>query len=255
MKFAIALDAWPSNDIASVALRCRELAYDGLDLAAPASLDDAGVTSVRAALESAEVALVCLATPVLFTSNAKTDNPQTELLKRVIDLAQRLACPLVSLRDVDTRCRLKGSSAVNMLLPLLEPLGCYAMDRNVTLVIENGPTLRTAADAWSLLERLANPAVACCWSLRNADKVGESPSVSIPTLNSRIEHVRFPAIEAGPAAADVALRLAIQRLRGVGYDHYVSVSGMSVGPQSGSGTPPLAAAREKLLNWSSPRPR
>ena len=118
------------------------------------------------------------------------------------------------------------------------------------LLIENGPTLRPAADVWSLLERLANPAVGCCWSLHSSQKAGESPSVAIPTLNSRIQHVRFPAVAVTPTLADVPVRLAVQRLRGIGYEQYVSVPATS---RLSVGTTTLAVVHEKLLNWASPK--
>ena len=134
--------------------------------------------------------MACLATPVRMTGRAAEDARQAAALRGYIDAARGLGCPLVRVLDAEPR---KGHSlaATGVVLgDWLAPLGDYAAERGVTLVVENAITFRTARDLWGVLDRIQHPAVACCWDVLSAARAGESPYTAAAVLNSRIRHVR-----------------------------------------------------------------
>src|SRR5882724_8784872 len=84
---------------------------------------------------------------------------------------------------------------------------------------------------WSILDRLQHPAIACCWDVFNAALIGESPYISVPTLNSKIAYCQIKDAKFGQLGAsycklgdgDVDGATFITRLRGIGYEGYVTV--------------------------------
>jgi fatty-acyl-CoA synthase len=113
----------------------------------------------------------------------------------------------------------------------LLPLGDYAAQHDVTIVIENALSFRAAKEMWSILDRLNHPSIACCWDVFNAALIGESPFLSVPVLNSKIQYTQVKDAKLGPLGAtycklgegDVAVQKFVTRLMGVGYAGYVTV--------------------------------
>ena len=111
------------------------------------------------------------------------------------------------------------------------PLGDYAAEREVTIVVENALSFRAAKEMWSILDRIQHPAIACCWDVFNAALVGETPYLSVPTLNSKIHYCQVKDAKLGALGAtycklgegDVPVQKFLTRLRGIGYDGYVTV--------------------------------
>ena len=76
----------------------------------------------------------------------------------------------------------------------------------------------------------AIPSIACCWDVFNAALIGESPYVSVPTLNSRIQYTQVKDAQIGPLGAtycklgegDVPVKKFLTRLRGIGYEGWVT---------------------------------
>jgi sugar phosphate isomerase/epimerase len=133
--------------------------------------------------------------------------------------------------DTQVRPGQNRASAGVALGDWLLPLGDYAAERDVTIVVENALSIRTAKEMWAILDRLSHPAVACCWDVFNAALVGERPAVSVPTLNTRIAYTQVKDAKLGPLGAtycklgegDVAVENFVVRLRGIGYEGYVTV--------------------------------
>ena len=132
-----------------------------------------------------------------------------------------------------------GGTAVEMAQWLL-PIADYAAGRDVTLVVENALLFRRAKDLWMLLEAIGHPAVGAAWDLESAARAGELPAVSVPTLNSRIQHV---CVTWGQGEG--AVEEFVRRLKGVGYGGYVTVG-------SGVGEEVLTEAAVKLKGWIRP---
>jgi sugar phosphate isomerase/epimerase len=113
----------------------------------------------------------------------------------------------------------------------LLPLGDYAAERGVTVVVENLLSFRAAKEMWLILDRLQHPGIACCWDVFNAALIGEGPYVSVPTLNNRIVYTQVKDAKLGALGAtyckigegDVPVQKFITRLLGIGYHGYVTV--------------------------------
>jgi len=238
MKFAFSTESCP--DLLSIARKAREYGYDGVEVSGSAgaarspttvALDDPTRNrEVHQAFNAAGVEIACIAAPVRMTGDRHADGPNAEALRRWIDLAAELACPRVMIRDPELRRGISGIAAGIVLGDWLAPLADHALTRNVSLLVCNESALTSARLMWTMLERMGHPAVGCCWDIANAAKVGESPSVSVPTLNSQIRYARIgdiaPASETAMSGepGHASLQLFLTRLRGIGYDGYVTAA-------------------------------
>src|SRR4051794_26898556 len=113
----------------------------------------------------------------------------------------------------------------------LIPLGDYAAAADVCIVVENALSFRTSKEIWTILDRVNHPSIAACWDVFNAALIGETPAISVPTLNSKIQYTQIKDATFGQLGAtycklgegNVQVERFIKRLRGVGYDGYVTV--------------------------------
>jgi sugar phosphate isomerase/epimerase len=227
MKFALSTLAPPTWELA------EEHGFDGVDLAGlPADVPDA-----RAALEAANIEIACIASALEMPRSRPARVAATNELRELIDAAADLRCPRVRIPGAHVRPgHSAGSVAVEMGQWLL-PVADYASERGVTILVQNARSFRKSRDLWTLLDSASHPNVAACWDLSAGIAAGESPFVSVPTLNSRIQY-------AVVGAADDTLEHFITRLRGIGYAGYVTVN---------CPTEQLALTLQKLHEWSKPR--
>ncbi len=122
----------------------------------------------------------------------------------------------------------------------------------MSIAIRNGGGVRLARDLWTVLEAAGQPWVAACWDSLETAMAGESPSISIPTLNARILHVQLRDASIGKDSATLCaigegqarVQEGIKRLMGIGYGGYVSVSASTEAA--------LSAAMAKLKQWTQP---
>jgi sugar phosphate isomerase/epimerase len=92
-------------------------------------------------------------------------------------------------------------------------------------VIENALSFRQSKEMWLILETFSHPAIAVCWDVFNAAIVGEAPSVSVPTLNNRIQYTQVKDALIGPLGAgftklgegSVRVQDFLRRLKGIGW--------------------------------------
>ncbi len=242
MKFAFSTECCPEWDFPIIAGKARGFGCDGVEISGAAgpsdmpgrlSLDDpAADRQVLAVFRSASIDIACVAAPARLTGDQRADPTNAAALRRWIDLAADLDCPRVMLRDPEPRRGVSGLAAGAALAAWVAPIADHALTRGVTLVVCNDATLTSARLMWGMLERLRHPAVACCWDLYRAAQAGESPSVSVPTLNSQIRYARLGGMAAGshaPAPREPEsisdVQLFLTRLRGIGYGGYVTVAG------------------------------
>ena len=142
------------------------------------------------------------------------------------------------------------------------PLADAAADRGVLIVIENLLSFRNAKELWLVLEMINHPAVAACWDVLNAALIGEVPSVSVPTLNSRIQYVQVKDASLGPLGAtytklgegNVKLQDLLRRLMGIGYEGWVCFEWEKAWLPNLAGEPEdmLPDAVRKLREWTRP---
>jgi sugar phosphate isomerase/epimerase len=238
MKFAFSTVACPAWDFETVVARAREYGYDGVELRA--GLNDSILTAsnpfltdpkkVRDLFAGAGLGVCCLASSIEMTQNRRADVRQIEDLRRYVDVARELDCPLVRVFDMKVKPGWDRSSAGVAFGDWLLPAGDYAAERGVTIVVENALSFRSAKEMWAILDRLGHPSIACCWDVFNAALIGEAPAFSVPTLNSRIQYAQVKDAKLGSLGAtycklgdgDVPVEKFLIRLRGIGYGGWVT---------------------------------
>lgn len=216
MKFALSSIGFPSSDVAALAARAKEWGYEGLELAEPSPAS----SSVKL-----DLPIVCLSSPVVFTSGGKEQHALADELRRHIDAAHQLNCPMVRIPDMIVRGRENRSAAASSFGQWLAPLGDYAALRRVTLVVQNAQSFRSARELWAVMEQANHPSIACCWDLLSAARIGEGPSISVPVLNSRIQYCLINDAKLTPEGVlpcklgegNVPVVDFLKRLRGIGY--------------------------------------
>ncbi len=261
MKFAFSTESCTGWDLASIPGKAADYGFDGVEVTTAAgassipealTLDDpARNLEVLAAFKSQRIEIAAIASEVRMTGNRNADTNALGVLKGWVDRAAELACPRVTLRDPAPQ-RGRSAAAAGMALgDWLVPAADHALTRGVTLLVCNDATLTLAGSMWMMLERLCHPAVACCWDLENGVRAGESPSVSVPTLNSRIRYARVgnTSAAAGGQRTSSFVELFLTRLRGIGYDGYVTAAGRSSGMVADEN---LRSAIVGLKEWGRP---
>lgn len=234
MKFAFSTASVPTWTIAEAIDRAKAMNFDGIELTGSPPAD------IAQAARDAGIDIACLATPTAYRGQPTDDCVSRGVIESAIDTAQALGCRHVRMLDV-----IPGRETdIIGFGTFLKPLADYALAHDVTLLIENALTLRTARALWSVLDPLQHPAVAACWNLQSATAAGETPHVSVPVLNSRIRYVRVPATT--PATAELPTRLLLDRLRGIGYQGYVCVGYGEAGESS------LSDTLKQLRDWTRP---
>ena len=239
LKFAFSTVSCPTWDFETIASRAREYGYDGVEIrgflnetlltAANVFLSDA--RKVRGIFDAADVRIACLSSSVLMTGKRRHNERQAAYLREYIDTASLLGCPLVKVFDTEVRPGQSRDGAGLALGDWLLPHADYAASKGVIIVIENALSFRAAKEMWTILDRLQHPNVACCWDVFNAALIGESPYFSVPVLNSKIQYTQVKDAKLGALGAtycklgegDVPVQKFVTRLRGIGYDGYVTV--------------------------------
>lgn len=246
MKFAFSTIVCPQWSIAETVARAREFGFDGVEIALdrPEALGDPRTTSDQFA---AAVAIPAIATP-LFATGGTDDTRTADQLRRFIDLAASLACPVVKMRDIRAARTCGIGQAGTLLARFLRAVVDHAAQRKVKLAIENAITLRTALPLWTMLEQVNRPeAVAACLDIGHAAG-DEGPAVSVPTLASHLATVDVsgwtPDQEGEPR-----IKQLLVRLRGIGYRGFVTFESPLPDPATG-----LPAVLKKFKDFSTQAP-
>src|SRR3954454_8525362 len=238
MKFAFSTVACPTWDFETIVSRAKEYGYEGVEIRG--FLNESILTAsnvfltdpkkLRALFDSAGLSICCLSSSIAMTGNKKADARLADDCRKFIDVAGAVGCSLVKVFDATVKAGQNRSNAAMALGDWLCPLGDYAAQRNVGIVVENALSFKAAKEMWLVLERLSHPSIACCWDVFNAALIGESPYVSVPTLNSRIAYTQVKDAQLGALGAvycklgegDVPVKSFLTRLRGIGYQGWVT---------------------------------
>ena len=280
MKFAFSTVSCPEWDFEQIASRAKDYGYDGVEIRG--FLNEPLLTSsnvfltdakkVRSLFKYHQIEIACLSSSIAMSGKAKADRQRAEELKQFIDTASAIGCPLVKLFDAMvapggffTPAGLMNRGRASMALALsdwLLPLGDYAAQRGVTIVVENALSFRDSKEMWMILDRLAHPSIACCWDLFNAALIGEPPSVSVPTLNSKIQYTQVKDAKLGPLGAsycklgegDVQVEKFLIRLKGIGYEGWVTLEWEKAWlPNIAGPEEILPDSIRKLREWTKPQ--
>jgi sugar phosphate isomerase/epimerase len=279
MKFAFSTVSCPAWDFETICARAKEYGYGGVEIrgflnesiltAANIFLSDPG--KIRAMFKYHGIDIACLASSVAMSWDKKKDRVAADDARRFIDMAAAVGCPVVKIFDtqvqpgtviVPTRWgNHSRSSAAVAFGDWILPLGDYAAERNVTIVVEGALSFRSAKEMWLILDRLNHPSIACCWDVFNAALIGESPYVSVPTLNSRIQYAQVKDAKLGPLGAtycklgegDVPVQKFLTRLMGIGYNGWVTFEWEKAWlPNIAEPEEALPDAIKKMREWSKP---
>lgn len=267
MKFAFSTVSCPKWDFETVLSRAKEYGYDGVEIRG--FLNETILTAtnvfltdpakIRREFAAAGVEIACLASSIAYSGNKKTDAQLAGDLRKYIDTAADIGTPLVKVFDTQVRAGQTRGSAGVALGDWLLPIADYAAGKDITIVIENALSFRQSKEMWSILDRLSHPAIACCWDVFNAALIGESPLISVPTLNSRIAYAQIKDAKFGPLGAsycklgqgDVKGEQFITRLRGIGFEGHVTVEWEKAWlPGLAEPEEILPAAIEQLKAWN-----
>jgi sugar phosphate isomerase/epimerase len=270
MKFAFSTVACPKWDFPTIAEKAKEYGYDGVEIrgflnesilsAANVFLTDA--TKVRSLFEYHKVEVACLSSSIAMTGNRRGDAVLAEDCRRFIDTAAAIGCPFVKVFDTQVKPGQSRGSAAIALGDWLAPLGDYAAQHDVTILVENALSFRASKELWLILDRLSHPSIACCWDISNAAMIGEHPSISVPTLNSRIQYVQVKDAKLGPLGAsfcklgegDIPVQKLLIRLRGIGYKGWVSLEWEKAWlPGLAEPEEILPDSIKKLREWTTPK--
>lgn len=238
MKFAFSTVGCPTWDFETIVARAREFGYDGVEIRG--FLNESILTAsnpflidprkLRNTFADAGVEICCLASSIAMTQKPRRDKVLAEDLRTFIDTAEAIGCGLVKVFDTQVKPGQSRSMAGVALGDWLLSIGDYAAERGVMILIENALSFRASKEMWSILDRISHPSIACGWDVFNAALIGETPAVSVPTLNNRIQYVQVKDAKLGALGAthcrlgdgDVPVQPLITRLRGIGYHGYVT---------------------------------
>lgn len=165
---------------------------------------------------------------------------------------------------------LSPRGVVRELAGMLRTLADEASRRKVMLLIENGGALTRAAHYWWLLETTASgsgldEAVRLSWNTARAvleDASDAGGAVSLPMLNERLAVVRLSDVRrnAGgewtatlPGDGDAGMKRWIDRLRGLGYEGWLSVASDGIrmdGVEAATGY--AAESLRRVREWIAP---
>ena len=239
MKFAFSTVSCPTWDFETIVSRAKEYGYDGVEIrgflnesiltAANVFLTDAA--KVKRMFADGGVEIACLASSIAMRQSKKEDARLADDLKKFVDTAVEIGCPIVKIFDTQAKPGLSRASTGIAFGDWLLPLGDYAAQRDITIVVENALSFRGAKEMWTIIDRVNHPSIGVCWDLFNAALIGENPAYSVPTLNSKIAYTQIKDAKFGQLGAtytkvgegDVQIRNFMRRLRGIGYSGYITL--------------------------------
>ncbi len=270
MKFAFTTTSCPAWDFDTILSNAKAYGYDGVEIrgflnesiltAANVFLTDPA--KLRGRFAAAGLDIACLSSSIALSQNRKRDAQLALDLQTYIDTANAIGCKFVKVFDTQVKPGQSRPSAGVLLSDWLAPLGDYAADRDVTILVENALSFRASKELWTIMDRLSHPSIAVCWDVFNAALIGESPFISVPTLNSRIQYTQVKDALLGPLGANycklgegnVPVRKFITRLMGIGYDGYVTLEWEKAWlPGLAEPEEILPDAIVKLRDWSKPQ--
>ncbi len=270
MNIAFSTLSTPTWDYPTIAAKAKEFGYAGVELFGQlnttlensSQLFSTPLSGVAEPFAAHGIAIAAVACSVSMTGKAEADELRHDQLITFIDKAAALKAPILKIADIRIKPGQNRGQASSAFGDWLVPLGDYAASRGVTIAVENLLSIRKATEMWALLDRIGHPAIGCCWDVFNAAQAGEAPAVSVPTLNSRIVHVHLKDAKASEKGAeyckfgegDVRLENFLARLRGVGYNGWLSVE---LEPGALAELPAaevsLPQAIERIRGWTEPK--
>lgn len=239
IKFAFSTVACPDWTLEHVVQQATAMGYQGVELrtlgrgentlASDPMLSDPDKT--RDLLKSGNLEPVCLSTSwsVYHPTNTATRDAFWQI-KESLECASQIGCAYVRVFAYQCNPGVDRSTVIRRMADQVAALVEVASPLGVGLLLENEGSMAIAKPWWWLLNVVDHPMAGLCWNVANAAAAGESSSVSVPTLNSRIRLVKVKDTVVGEGSGfvplgegTVGIEAFVKRLLGIGYEGYVSV--------------------------------
>lgn len=242
IRFAFSTVACPDWTLEKVAQQARAMGYDGVELRTlgeaggriasdPALSDPAKVRSI---LQGEGIEPVCLSTSAAL-HHRELGASKTEYYEIVkyLETAAAIGCPFVRIYGLKVMPGENRNSVIQRIASRVPPLAEKATELGVQLLFENAGSFCMAKEWWWLLNLVNHPMVGLCWNVANAaaaDPNERGGGMAVTMLNSRIRLAKVKDTKFGEGVGflplgdgDVNLQLFLKKLRGIGYDGYLSV--------------------------------
>lgn len=262
LKLGFATSVYAGWGLADLVAKCQVLGLQGVEVVVAGREASAWGTQVllsqpaatRKALEDAGLSVACLSVPVALHEAGKAGAGALAAAERAIELANALGAPVVRVLGYLIAGGESPSAAIHRVGTRLAGLAETASASGITVAVQNGGHFVRARDLWMVAEVANHAGAGVCWDIGAAG--GESPTVAVPTLNSRIAHVH--AWDADGAGKVVALgtgvlknKLMMERLRGIGFEGFVSYCPPAGhAPEMAVAEAELGAAARALRAWA-----
>lgn len=247
MKLAFSTTACPGWELRRIVDTAQRLGFSGLELAGFDDVGDAtagllnSAEALRQLLAPAGLCVCSVATSIaLHHSDERHWKQACEGLHHALGLARELGAPVVRVFGYTVGRGEGRSAAITRLGERLRELSVYAADATATpdnhhgvrIALQNGGSFVTARELWTILEAAGHhPNIGVCWDAGEAAlqdpatgrDIGDTPSLAVPTLNSRI-HLAHLWDHLGTRSplplgqGHVRIRSFLDRLRGIGYN-------------------------------------
>lgn len=240
MKYGFSSLGCPDWDLDTIISQASSMGYDGVtlrglqgELHLPACPPLAGnPQGVVRRFEEAGVELVCLETGHCFHwKDKKKLVAEKARVRAFIELAAALGCPYVRVYGDEIPRYEQREAALTRVADALRDLAPMAANHQVTLLLENHGDFSGSRDLWFILDTVSHPAVQGCWHPCHAKAAGETHSLAVPRLGTKIALVlvvdgKFTdegALDmyALPGDGDVDYTRFLDILRGIAYQGYL----------------------------------
>ena len=239
IKLAFSTVACPDWTMEKVVEQAKQIGYAGVEIrtlgagGSGLSSDPALSTASKTAnlFEQSGIEPVCLSTSLAVHHRQSTPAHQAAVqLGRDLELAAALGCRYLRIFGNEVEPGQNRRTVIQRIAARAKALADQAAQHGVQILFENAGSFNHAKEWWWLLNILDHPMVGMCWNVANAAAAGEPPTVSVPTLHSRIRLAKVKDINVGEGTGfvplgdgTVGIELFVKRLLGVGFDGFVTV--------------------------------
>lgn len=242
IKFAFSTVACPDWPLDKVAEQAKEMGYQGVELRTlgPGSTglaNDPALSEpdkVRAVFQAAGVEPICLSTSATLDQAGDGATKQTYFeICNYLEQAAAIGCRYLRIFGLRIPPNANRNIVVNRIAKRIPPLAEKATELGVELLFENAGSFCAAKQWWWLLNLVENPTVGLCWNVANAMSVDPNEAgggMAVTMLNSRIKLAKVKDTKVGAGAGftqlgdgDADIERFLKKLRGIGYDGYVTV--------------------------------
>lgn len=239
MKIAFSTLGCPDSDWADIYPMAKDLGYDGIeirglgnDISAVQSppFTQAKLSQTMEKLASLHLEIPCFSSGCCLKDAAHAEENEKEITE-YIELASKAGAPFVRIL-ADLEPYPDGEVDDEAVIGQLRRLAPIAEGKNVTLLVETNGVYSNTGRLASLLNAVANDAVAALWDVHHPYRfAGESPETSVKNLGAYIKYVHVKDSVMGEngveyrmmGEGDLPIDDMMLALRSINYEGYISL--------------------------------